>query len=118
MKKMYNIIIYDNGGKTADRYTVIINNDVYAMSYYPNRVNEVCSYWGSVEEFKKFNGRRLKYIPKNLRYQINQLIKEDVRGKISSYLYGELYNKMKHLNDGEIEELADIYSVHIIDVIE
>jgi len=29
--------IYDNGGKTCDRYTVIIDDDVFAMSMYPNR---------------------------------------------------------------------------------
>ena len=26
------IVIYDNGGETMDRYTVIIGNDVYGMS--------------------------------------------------------------------------------------
>lgn len=26
------ILIFDNGGKTFDRYTVIINKDIYAMS--------------------------------------------------------------------------------------
>lgn len=80
---MYNIIIYDNGGKTIDRYTVLINEDVYYMSYYPHRANEVCTYAGIKNEFNKFDGIRLRYIPKNIKYQIKQLIKEDIDKRLN-----------------------------------
>ncbi len=30
-----NIQVYDNGGETFDRYTVIIDNDVFGMSENP-----------------------------------------------------------------------------------
>ncbi len=115
---MYNIKIYDNGGKTTDRYTVIINEDVYYMSFNPDRINEICSYTGNIEDFNKFNGKKLNYIPKNLRYKINQLILEYKREKISSLLYGNLYDKIPDMTDGEIEEYADNLSHSIIKLIE
>ena len=51
--------ILDNGGETIDRYTVIINEDVYNMSDNPLSPNGVNQYagdidylgWSSVEEF-------------------------------------------------------------------
>ena len=42
--------VYDNGDKTVDRYTIIINNDVFAMSSdanMPNGVNMCISSRGS-----------------------------------------------------------------------
>jgi len=41
---MFNIQIFDNEDKTFDRYTVVINKDVYFMSPYPDRANECCYY--------------------------------------------------------------------------
>ena len=46
MKTNYNSIkIYDSGDTCIDRYTVIIGNDVYSMSYnadQPNGFNQYC----------------------------------------------------------------------------
>lgn len=81
--KKYNVQIFDNGGKTADRYTVFINYDIYLMSYYPDRANEVCAYFGDIRDFIMDNnkfyelGIQLNKIPKNLRYQIRKLIQAD-----------------------------------------
>lgn len=39
------IAVYDNDGKTFDRYTVIIGNDVYGMSHnpkHPQGFNQFC----------------------------------------------------------------------------
>ena len=77
--------IWDNGGKTADRYTVRIRNDYYYMSHNANMPNGVCMYAGQYGEFnekhisgKLFcgNGQRehsYKYLPIGLRKQITEL---------------------------------------------
>lgn len=40
--------VYDNQGKTMDRYTVIFsNNDIYAMSDNPGSPQGVCMYCGT-----------------------------------------------------------------------
>ena len=39
------VTVYDDGGKTIDRYTVVIGNDVYGMSdncLSPNGFNQYC----------------------------------------------------------------------------
>ena len=41
-----NVRIADNGGKTADRYTVLIGRDYYYMSDDANMPNGVCMYGG------------------------------------------------------------------------
>lgn len=40
------IIAYDNGGSTFDRYTIIIDKDVYIMSHNPTNAQGVCQYFG------------------------------------------------------------------------
>ena len=41
------IRVFDNGGKTADRYTVLLDEDGYGMSEDANMPNGVCmSIWG------------------------------------------------------------------------
>jgi len=44
--------ILDNGGKTADRYTVIIGNEVRYMSHDANAPNGVNMYAGEMTEMK------------------------------------------------------------------
>jgi len=38
--------VFDNGGKTLDRYTVIINNSIFAMSDNPEHPQGVNQYVG------------------------------------------------------------------------
>jgi len=42
------ISVYDNGGKTADRYTVVIGTDVYGMSDNATAPNGVNMYVGEI----------------------------------------------------------------------
>lgn len=44
------IYTYDNGGTTIDRYTIIIDNDVYSMSINPNSPQGVNEYYGPIDE--------------------------------------------------------------------
>lgn len=44
------ITIHDNGGKTADRYTVIIGESMFTMSTHANMPNAVNMYAGQVED--------------------------------------------------------------------
>lgn len=48
MKQIVNI--YDNGGKTADRYTVIIDGAVYTMSDNATAPNGVNMYAGELKD--------------------------------------------------------------------
>ncbi|MCK9458800.1 MAG: hypothetical protein M0R80_04110 [Proteobacteria bacterium] len=83
---MFKIKVYDNDGKTFDRYTVIINYDVYFMSPHADKANHVCSYdcnllaladrFGYIKEIEK-NNIKLNKIPKSLKYQIRNIIKGD-----------------------------------------
>ena len=41
-----NVTVWDNGGLTMDRYTVVIGDDVWFMSSYPGYPNGVCMYGG------------------------------------------------------------------------
>lgn len=43
---------YDNGGKTFDRYTIVINGDFYCMSINANMPNGVNMFMGSIPELQ------------------------------------------------------------------
>jgi hypothetical protein len=83
---MYKIQVFDNQGKTFDRFTVIINYDVYFMSPFADRANECCYYacnllaladrFGYIKEIEN-NNIKLNKIPKSLKYQIRNIIKSD-----------------------------------------
>jgi len=54
--------VWDNGGKTMDRYTVRIRNDYYGMNEYPFHPQGFCQFVGSYGEVKE--GRHLgKLLP-------------------------------------------------------
>lgn len=56
------VIVYDNGGKTADRYTVFIKKDVFGMSKNPSHPQGFNQWAGDTSEIKK--GKHLgKKIP-------------------------------------------------------
>ena len=77
------IHVWDNGGITMDRYIVFIDQDMFYMSIYPDRANEVNMYAGTFKspinsmnkamamlEFKRVQ------MPKSLKYAIRQRCKE------------------------------------------
>lgn len=46
------ITVYDNGGETVDRYTVIVGNDVFAMSdnaLMPDGYNQYMGAWAEFD---------------------------------------------------------------------
>ena len=45
-KTVQNVTVYDNGGNSFDRYTVIIDGDVYDMSHNPMSPQGVNQYVG------------------------------------------------------------------------
>lgn len=54
------ITVYDNGGKTFDRYTVIINDHVFGMSPKPNSpqgFNQFCGNLGDLPNIA--NGQKV-----------------------------------------------------------
>ena len=77
------ISIWDNGGITCDRYTVLIDKHEFLMSYYPDRANEVNQYLGEVYcipiatmNLTTDKNTLLPKIPKNIRYAIRQRCQE------------------------------------------
>ena len=62
---MSKVQVYDNGGKTLDRYTVIIDNeDVYTMCHNPNSPTGVNQYAGKLNELPGAQmGKRINVIP-------------------------------------------------------
>ena len=73
------IQVYDNLGKTADRYTVVTASNVYSMSRDVSSPNGVNMWIGSRDEFSRdlsYLGRRLH--PKN----IPDMIKEAIRRRL------------------------------------
>lgn len=67
--------VYTNGGKTFDRYTVILGGDVYTMSHNPLSPQGFNQYAGRLNELTGARqGRRLKHIPDCLTEAIKQRI--------------------------------------------
>jgi len=74
------VVVYDNGGKTADRYTVIIGDDVYGMSDNPDSPQGFNQYSGTVGvdvKIGKHLGKKLSSIPDS----IKKAVKERESGK-------------------------------------
>lgn len=67
------ISVYDNGGETMDRYTVIIGDDFYGMSQNPSDYNGFDQYIGNSHDGYKAGkhlGKKLSKIPQELKQAI------------------------------------------------
>ena len=66
--------IWDNGGKTADRYLVRIRNDYYAMDDRPGMPNGICIYLGeNVSEKGQGDRVHQSALPEGVRKKIAEL---------------------------------------------
>ncbi len=74
---MNKIQVYDNGGKTFDRYAVVLGKDVYTMSNNPNSPQGFNQWWGEVYEVVDDGllGKKLDHIPECLREAILNRLK-------------------------------------------
>jgi len=63
-----NVIVYDNGGESFDRYTVFIGDDVYGMSHNPTSPQGFNQWIGDTSEIKqeKHLGEKLDSIPSEI----------------------------------------------------
>lgn len=72
------VIVYDNNGKTADRYLVIIGNDAYNMSHNATSANGVNMYAGERKDLGDLedgtHGRKIPYdsLPDDVKTAIKQ----------------------------------------------
>lgn len=77
---MKNIIVYDNGGETVDRYTVIIGQDVYGMSHNPTNPQGFNQYLGNLEDtfFTDFDHLldKLAEVPKEIESAVRDRLTE------------------------------------------
>lgn len=78
------IRIWDNGGSTIDRYTILIDKHLFYMSMYPDRANEVNMYARELKHTMNMNAvlaimkhhTPIRPIPKTLRYAIRERCKQ------------------------------------------
>jgi len=70
-----NVIVYDNGGKTFDRYTIFTpDGSVYGMSENPYGALSFNQYVGDSAQIPKGRhlGKRLKSVPNNIKDAVKQ----------------------------------------------
>ena len=86
-KCVLDVTIYDDGGKTVDRYTVILRSgSVFGMSSDPFSPQGFNQYVGEIEDFPKglkHTGRKLKQeeIPKIIKLAIKDRIAFEKEGR-------------------------------------
>ena len=74
---------YDNGGKTADRYTIVFKQGeeyhLYFMSSDANMPNGICMYGGSILGYGEF-GKRINFnkLPNGVKKQIEFLEENNI----------------------------------------
>ncbi len=74
------VVVYDNGGKTADRYTVVIGTSVFGMSDDATTPNGFNQYAGETSEYPRgFTGKKVKVtsLPKQTQKAIEDRMKEE-----------------------------------------
>jgi len=78
---MRRLNVYDNGGKTADRYTVVLNDDQWLLSHDANMPNGVCMYGGkpSAESIAR-SGRKITLgdLPKGALLAVISIFEEEL----------------------------------------
>jgi hypothetical protein len=72
---MINIEVFDNGGATADRYTVLIGEDAYLMSTDAHMPNGVCMYAGRNLVGDESERIQLSDLPRGTLIQIERTLK-------------------------------------------
>ena len=82
--------IYDNGGKTADRYTVVIGKDVYYVGAHPRDASAYAGRLGEIENYGQskptkisdFKGRGKRMTFNDLPEQTKRFILEKMEYEI------------------------------------
>ena len=66
--------LFDNGGRTFDRYTVILGEDVYTMSEHPLSPDGVNLYGGEIGDTNEDRGARVVFddLPAEVQEAIRQ----------------------------------------------
>ena len=75
------IRVFDNSGKTFDRYTILIGNDIYVMSHNPNSPQGLNQYQGFTQETNVLDSQPMENIP----IEITRAIAKHIFDNVSSY---------------------------------
>ncbi len=122
--------IFDNGGDTADRYTVIIGNDVFGMGDKPKDPGGFNQYSGDLSEFPKdlsHLGKELTSVPDNLKEAIAERAKDDDDEMMSKEEKAKLHEKLKETPEktsesmeGQLQEFGvpEEHSKHVAEFME
>jgi len=96
---MSEITVYDNGGKTIDRYTVVIAQHVWTMSEHPRSPQGFCQYAGEVSQLSCEEGEEipLKELPMEPLHVILEFAAVEVIERMLLDPQGECYWEL--LND-------------------
>jgi hypothetical protein len=96
------IFILKTNYNVTDKYCVIIGDNVFYMSEYANRANEVNMYSGRITTTKQLhalmeNAIILKHIPTNLKLAIRERCKQTRRDELQQYHKDDemMLNKLK-----------------------
>ena len=76
MRKEANVVIYDNGGETLDRYTIFIGHDVFGMSAEGTGFNQYIGDRSEIEEGDHL-GIKLDHVPHGIQKAINERLKQN-----------------------------------------
>lgn len=105
------IEVYDNGGETFDRYTVIIDGDVYGMSANPNSPQGFNQYSGKLHELPmaRSNGERvtIESLPEAVQKAIEDRQKSDDDKVITIVIEGGVVQEVKNLPSGYLYQIED-----------
>lgn len=111
------VTVYDNGGQSVDRYTVVIGDDVYAMSTNPNHPQGFNQWIGPLAQFdfadNEAVGKKLDSIPPELEDAIkDRMVNADKKGviekKSDNNIYGIIENAEKNHNISYGNSIEDI----------
>jgi len=75
------IKVFENKGKYADKYTVMIEGSIYAMSEHPSSPQGVNMYCGEISNGYKANGKEveIKDIPEEVKQAILERISREAK---------------------------------------
>ena len=75
------IKVFENEGNYADKYTIMIEGSIYAMSEHPSSPQGVNMYCGEISNGYKADGKEIEIndIPKEVKQAILERISEEVK---------------------------------------
>ena len=107
-------IVYDNGGKTFDRYTVFTpDGSVYGMSETASGFNQYCGEADELAPKGSHLGKRLKSVPKEIEWAVIDRMEDEYAtgGKVKNPVYSSLWYAIKEHQDWDKNEQHELHGL-------